>query len=87
MPTTRPRHQITETPDVMHALEVAAQRWPEEPRSKLLLHLITVGGTALEERHAEAVRIRTEAIDATSGKYADAFPDGYLTQLRADWPE
>lgn len=87
MPTTRPRHQITETPEVMHALDIAAQRWPEEPRSKLLLRLIAAGSTALEGRRGEAVRIRMEAIDATSGKYAEAFSDDYLTQLRADWPE
>lgn len=38
--TTRPRYQITETPEVAQALDRAAQRWPGEPRSKLLRRLI-----------------------------------------------
>lgn len=87
MPTTRPRHQITETPDVAHALDVAARRWPREPRSKLLLRLVQAGGTALEEERTEAVRNRLAAVDATSGKYADVFTDDYLAKLRQDWSE
>lgn len=48
MPTVRPRHQITETPEVARAIGVAAQRWPGEPRSRLLLRLIEAGRAALE---------------------------------------
>ncbi len=87
MPTTRPRHQITETPAVAHALNVAAQRWPSEPRSKLLLRLLQVGGAALEQGQNETTRNRQAAIDASSGKYTDAFSGNYLTELRQDWPE
>lgn len=87
MPTTRPRHQITETPDVARALDMAARRWPREPRSKLLLHLVHAGSAALEQEHTETTRARLEAIDATSGKYVDEFSDDYLTELRRDWPE
>lgn len=87
MPTTRPRHQITETPEVMRALEVAARRWPDEPRSKLLLRLVQAGSTALNDKRTEAVDNRRKAIDATSGKYKDAFPEDYLAELRRDWTE
>lgn len=87
MPTTRPRHQITETSDVVHALDVAARRWPQEPRSKLLLRLVQAGSTALEEERTEVARDRLAAIEATSGKYADVFTDDYLAELRQDWPE
>lgn len=87
MPTARPRHQITETPAVARALDVAAQRWPGESRSKLLLRLLSTGSAALETARSGAIRSRLEAIDASSGKYADAFRDGYLTDLRQDWPE
>lgn len=87
MPTTRPRHQITETPAVAHALDVAARRWPSEPRSKLLLRLVHAGSAALEKGQSEAVHRRVEAIDASSGKYADAFSGDYLAELRRDWPE
>lgn len=86
MPTTRPRHQITETSAVAHALDVAARRWPREPRSKLLLRLIDAGERSLADAQSEAVRAREEAIAASSGKYADVFGDDYLTGLRRDWP-
>lgn len=87
MPTTRPRHQITETPDVTRALDVAAQRWPAEPRSKLLLRLVDAGGAALEQEHAETARRRQVAVDASRGKYGDAFSPEYLRELRQDWAE
>ena len=48
MPTTRPRYQVTETPQVARALDRAAKRWPGEPRSKLLLRLVEVGAGTLE---------------------------------------
>jgi hypothetical protein len=87
MPTTRPRYQVTETPSITHALDIAARLWPGEPRSRLLLQLIYAGSAALEQRQGEMVSRRIEAIDASSGKYADAFGDGYLAELRRDWPE
>jgi hypothetical protein len=87
VPTTRPRHQITETPAVAHALDIAAQRWPTEPRSKLLLLLVRAGSAALEEGYNEKTRRRQHTIDASSGKYADAFSGDYLAELRRDWAE
>ncbi len=87
MPTTRPRYQVTETPEVAHALDLAARRWPGEPRSKLLLRVVRAGATALEHRHTVDARRRIAAIEATSGKYAEVFGDTYLADLRADWPE
>ncbi len=70
-----------------HALDLAARRWPREPRSKLLLRLIRNGSAALEQEHSEASRSRLAAIDASSGKYADVFADDYLAELRQGWPE
>lgn len=87
MPTIRPRHQVTETPEVAHALDLAARRWPNEPRSKLLVRLVQAGSNALKEGRMEEAHHRLAAIDATSGKYADVFADGYLAELRQDWPE
>lgn len=86
MPTARPRYQVTETPSVAHAIDVAARRWPDEPRSRLLLRLVDAGASALEDRLEEAVRERRAAIEATSGKYADDFDDHHLRDLRRDWP-
>lgn len=87
MPTTLPRHQITETPAVAHALDVAARRWPGQPRSKLLLRLLDVGSSALEQERNEEIRRRADAVRASSGKYSDLFGDNYLAELRQDWPE
>ncbi|ANS79766.1 hypothetical protein SGUI_2370 [Serinicoccus hydrothermalis] len=86
MPTTRPRHQVTETPEVARALDLAARRWPDEPRSRLLVRLVTAGGLTLAEGHDEETGRRLAAIGDTAGKYADAFADGYLSDLRDDWP-
>jgi hypothetical protein len=86
MPTNRPRHQVTETPAVSDALDAAARRWPDEPRSKLLLRLIAAGRGAVEQGHGEVAEARRQAVDATSGKYRDCFGEGYLAALRKDWP-
>jgi hypothetical protein len=85
MPTDRPRHQITETPAVEYAIDLAARRWPGEPRSRLLLRLVAAGGAALEEDVDLATHRRQEAVRASSGKYADAFSPDYLFELRRDW--
>lgn len=87
MPTTRPRHQITETPAVARAIDRAARRWPGESRSKLLLLLVDAGDAALGSAVDLATRQRREAIKASSGKYADAFSVDYLADLRLDWPQ
>lgn len=85
MPKARPRDHVTETPDVARALDLAARRWPNESRSKLLLRLVRAAGSALEEAEAETSLRRARAVEATSGKYLDAFGGGYLDDLRADW--
>jgi hypothetical protein len=86
MPTSRPRHQVTETPEVALALDVAAQHWPGEPRSRLLLRLLVLGREVLEDRGEDERRRRRDAIDASSGKYEHAFSERYLEELRSDWP-
>ena len=87
MPTTRPRYQITETPDVARALDLAARRWPGEPRARLLLRLVAAGSDALDRSTDRADRLRRAAVVASSGKYADAFSADHLEELRRDWPQ
>lgn len=87
MPTTRPRYQVTETPDVGRALDVAARRWPDEPRSKLLVRLMRAGADVLEQEADEAAKRRREAVRATSRKYDGVFGLDYLAELRQDWGE
>lgn len=86
MPTDRTRYQITETPEVARALDVAARRWPGERRSKLLLRLVHTGANVLEPPCSETTRKRQAAIATSSGKYPEAFDEGYLAELRDDWP-
>ncbi len=68
------------------ALDQAAERWPDEPRSKLLLHLLHEGAVALRKDRGDEVVRREKLVRASSGKYADAFGPGYLRDLREDWP-
>jgi hypothetical protein len=53
----------------------------------LLLRLLHAGSAVLEQGRSEEIRSRVEAIDTSSGKYADAFSGDYLAELRQDWPE
>lgn len=85
MPTARARYQVTETPAVARALDRAAKRWPGEPRSRLLLRLVEVGGDALAQDQQADLEAHRAAVSASSGAYADAFPAGYLAELRQDW--
>lgn len=85
MPTSRRRYQVTETDDVAHALDEAAKRWPNEPRSRLIVRAITAGGDALAKDAALDIRLAT--LRRLQGSYPDAYGPGYLATLREDWPE
>ncbi|MET0604519.1 MAG: hypothetical protein ABW167_21215 [Baekduia sp.] len=89
MPTARPRHSITETEEISRALDAAAQRWPDdrERPGKLLLDLVREGHRAITTGAERAGEDRRAAIVGTSGALTGAYPDGYLEQLRGDWPE
>lgn len=87
VPTTRPRHQITETEDIGKALDLAARRWPGESRGSLLLRLVGVGGSVLAEDESRQLTDRRSAIEQTSGKYTGMFEKDYLRNLRDEWPE
>jgi hypothetical protein len=87
MPTTRPRLTITETDDVAAALDAAAKRWPDvKSRRELLLRLVEQGHEVIENRRADAVVRRREAIRRTSGALTGAYEADYLDGLRDDWP-
>jgi hypothetical protein len=87
MPTTRPRHQVTETPEIKAALDQASRWWPDEPRGRLLVRLVEAGVAARLSADDEAAERRREAIRASAGAFDDAFPEGFLAELRKDWPE
>ncbi|MGW8482542.1 hypothetical protein ACWGJP_05345 [Microbacterium sp. NPDC055903] len=87
MPTNRPRYQVTETDDVARALDAAEVRWPGEPRSRLIVRLITEnGGRAEAEQHAEDER-RARAVESIAGRFRGMFPRELRDELRDEWPE
>ena len=86
MPTARHRYQITETDEVARALDAAEKRWPDEPRSRLIVRLITENGAVVAEANEAEVTRRRAAIDAVAGSFPGLYPPGYLDELRAEWP-
>jgi hypothetical protein len=78
MPTTRPRHAITETPDVGEILDEAARRWGERPRGKLIQLILedwAAGGRAPSARAAARARLEG-SMPGTAGAY----------DRHEDWP-
>ncbi len=87
MPTTRPRHFVTETDDVADALDRAAERWPGLSRSQLLVRLaLEADRTAVQAGEARRHR-RRQAIAELGGCLTGVYEPGYLDALRQDWPE
>jgi hypothetical protein len=89
VPTSHPRHTITQTDEVTRALEDAARRWPEnrDRPAKLLLSLVREGQRAIAVEDEQATADRREAIARTSGALTGTYPRGYLGRLRRDWPD
>jgi hypothetical protein len=89
MPTTRPRHVITETDQIVRALDDAARRWPADRgnRTKLLARLVEEGHHAVLRQREHDAAARRAAVDRTSAALTGAYGDGYLAELREDWPE
>lgn len=89
MPTTRPRHTITETEDLARALDAAARIWPEirDDRTLLLRRVLARGLEAVElDDETRRVR-RLAAIRAGAGSMTGIYPPGEADRLRNEWPE
>lgn len=89
MPTTRPRHTVTETDEIARALDDAAEHWPEErtERGRLLLRLVQEGHRTLQQERTDHIARRRAAIRRWSGALTGSYPEGYLARLRDEWPE
>ena len=86
MPTVRPRHMITETPDVEQALDVAERRWPGVPRGQLLKRLIREGAESVRGATDSLLEDRMARILAAAGGFDDCFNPALREELREDWP-
>ncbi|MGI9118999.1 MAG: hypothetical protein ACR2G7_02525 [Acidimicrobiales bacterium] len=86
MPTTRPRHFVTETDDLAAALDAAARRWPNLSRPQVLVRLALEGDRAARQEHEERRRRRLAAVRRHSGALTGAYGPDYLRKLRQDWP-
>lgn len=87
MPTARPRYQVTETDEVARALDEAERRWPGEPRSRLLVRLITDNGRSVGEVNEEESSARLRALDELAGSFPGLSRPGWHEELRSEWPE
>lgn len=86
MPTTRPRHYLTETDDLAEALDNAARRWPGVSRAQLILRLALEGDRAAQRSHDEQRRRRLAAVHKHSGVLSGVYGPDYLKKLRDEWP-
>ena len=89
VPTTRPRHSVTETDAIAHALDVAARAWPDlqDDRAALLRRLIERGAETVESAVEQAFADRLEAIRATAGAGTGLYRRDERQLLREEWPE
>lgn len=87
VPTTRPRHQVTETDELAAALDEAAARWPELSRGQLITRLALEGHRAASARRRHHRDARLDALGRHSGALTGVYPPGHREALREDWPE
>lgn len=86
VPTTRPRHLVTETDDLALALNATAARWPELSRPQLLVRLALEGHRAIGQTEEAHRRRRLAAIARHSGALTGIYGRDYLAALRGEWP-
>lgn len=87
MPTTRPRHQVTETEELAAALDEAATRWPQLSRGQLITRLALEGHRATVVRQREYHDGRLGALQRHAGALTGIYPANHRAGLLEDWPE
>lgn len=86
MPTTRPRHFVTESDDLANALDAAEARYPELSRAQILVRLALDGHKAAEQARDARRHSKLAAIHAHSGILTGTYGGDYLDRLRDEWP-
>lgn len=86
MPTTRPRHFVTETGELARALDAAESRWPGLSRAQILVRLALEGDRAAQQADDENRRRKLAALREHSGMLTGTYGADYLAQLGEEWP-
>lgn len=88
MPTTRPRHMITESEQLAHALELAGERWPEiaEDKGKLIKKMLEFSAEALRKEQNSVMAQRLSKVEELAGSLEDVWPANWREEARAEWP-
>ena len=87
MPTTLPRTQVTHTPAIAHALEVASLRWPSATPLELIQAIAEDWVAAAESEQREKSLTRAARIRANAGRFSGVYGDNYLAEIREGWRE
>lgn len=87
MPTTRPRHLVTESDELAAALDSAHRRWPGLSRSRLVVRLALEGERLHREQAAEESARRRRILESATDEFAGI---GSVEAVRAardeEWP-
>jgi hypothetical protein len=88
MPTSRPRHMITETESLSAALERAAELWPEDASDKgrLLRRVLSAGIESVETAQSNRLATRRAAIEQAAGSLSGVWPEDWRSSARDEWP-
>ena len=78
MPTTRPRHPVTETDEISEVLDEASRKWSDVPRRKLI-RLIMLDWARGGRSPAARARARDSLIGSLPGSSS-------LYDSSEDWP-
>lgn len=86
MPTTRPRHVVTESDELAEALDEAARRWPELSRGQLVVRLALEAHRTAEATRRHRSQRRRQALARHGGACTGCYGPGDLQALRDEWP-
>ena len=89
MPTTRPRHMITETEHLKKTLDAAATLWPElsQERAELLRKVLETGESAIREQAKAKSKLRKQAIENLIQDSKNIWPSNWNEARKAEWPD
>lgn len=89
VPTILPRTNITHTKAIQEALTIAAEHWPDQKASNtaLLTKLATKAATDLRREQQNNTERLERIAERANNLYGHSYPDNYLADIRAGWPE